>query len=160
MSLTGDAEYDDSYPTCARTYSTLRVFSDDLAPDEITKLLQIQPTKAFRKGDSHTRGRLHRKANGWFYCTKEMSASKDTRRHIDLILKAFDKKVACIKKLHRAGCKIDITSYWVSTGQGGPLLMPQQMLSLGALGIAVWWDIYFKGENDTLSSPNLTHLTF
>lgn len=44
---------------------------------------------------------------------------------------------------------LDITSYWVSTGQGGPWLMPQQMLKLGGLGIGVWWDIYFSDENKT-----------
>jgi Domain of unknown function (DUF4279) len=142
-------EYDDSYPTCAKTHSTLRVFSDDIAPDEITKLLQIKPTDAFQKGDSHSHGRLQRKANGWFYSTKELCSSKDTRRHIDLILTALDGKVDSVEKLHLKGCNIDITTYWVSNGQGGPWLMPQQMLKLGTLGIGVWWDMYFASEDKT-----------
>src|SRR5260221_238451 len=79
-------EYDDSYPTCVETYSRLRVFSDDITPDEITKLLQIKPTDGFRKDESYSRRKLQRKANGWFYSTKNLCSSKDTRRHIDLIL--------------------------------------------------------------------------
>ena len=149
MSKKSQPHYDDSYPTCAATYSTLRVFSDELAPDEITKILQIEPTRTFRKGDSHTGGRLQRKTNGWFYSTEKLCDSKDTRRHIDMILVALDGKGDPIDKIHDLDCKIDITSYWVSTGQGGPWLMPNQMLELGRLGIGVWWDIYFKGKNET-----------
>src|SRR5216683_635508 len=109
------SEYDDSYPTCAETHSTLRVFSDAIAPDEITNLLQIEPTDTFRKGDSHALGKLQRKTNGWFYSTEKLSSSKDTRRHIDLILAALDGKADSVKKLRLEGCEIDITSYWVST---------------------------------------------
>ena len=76
MSTKGQPDYDDSYPTCVETYSTLRVFSDDLHPDEITKLLQIEPTESFRKGDSHALGKLQRKTNGWFYSTEKLSSSK------------------------------------------------------------------------------------
>jgi hypothetical protein len=142
-------DYDDSYPTCLETFSTLRISSDELSPVEITSLLHVAPTRTFRKGDVHGHSRLHRKANGWFYSTKEQSDSRDTRRHIDAILSALDGKIQVIKKLHNSGCKIDITSYWVSsTGQGGPCLMPEQMLKLGALGIPVWWDVYFENEKE------------
>jgi hypothetical protein len=41
---------------------------------------------------------------------------------------------------------MDICSYWVGIGQGGPQLHPAQMRELGALGLAVWWDIYFEAE--------------
>ena len=141
--------YDDSYATCVETYSTLRVFSDDIAPDEMTRVLEIEPTKSFRKGDSHSHGKLRRKANGWFYSTEKLCDSKDTRRHIDKILSALEGKEEVVASMQRQGCKLDITSYWVSTGQGGPWLMPQQMLKLGRLGIEVWWDIYFSDEDKT-----------
>jgi uncharacterized protein DUF4279 len=148
VKLTDQPEYDDSYSTCIETYSTLRVFSDDISPGEITKLLQIEPTDAFRKGDSHNLGKLKRKTNGWFYSTKKLSVSKDSRRHMDLILATLEGKDDPVKKLHIEGCKIDITTYWVSVGQGGPSLMHQQMLKLGTLGIEVWWDIYFSGGDE------------
>ena len=139
-------EYADSYPTSVETDSTLRVFSDEIPPEEITKLLQIDPTSAFRKGGLHCRGKLKRKAHGWFYSTRKLSSSKDTRRHIDLILTVLEGKGDAVEKLHTGGCKMDIVSYWVSAGQGGPWLMPQQMLKLGTLGIEIWWEIWFRGE--------------
>jgi hypothetical protein len=126
------------------------VFSDDFAPTEITRLLEIEPTRSFCKGDTHALGKLRRKTNGWFYSTKDMSSSKDTRRHIDLILAQIDGKLVSIKDLLRKGCQIDISTYWVSAGgQGGPCLEPEQMLKLGTLGIGIWWDIYFTGETET-----------
>lgn len=149
MSPKHSYEYDDSYLTCVETYSSLIVFSDDLTPDNITKLLKIEPTATFQKGERFGRGKLQRKTNGWFYCTKKMSPSKDTRRHIDLILKALDGKADSIRKLHRKSSKIQIISYWSSVGQGGPWLMPQQMLKLGKLNIDIWWDVYFAGEDET-----------
>jgi len=146
----GEAEYDDSYSSCSDTYATLRIFSDDLDPSEITRLLEIEPTESFRKGDRHALGKLQRKTNGWFYSTKEMSSSKDTRRHIDLILARLDGKVVWVKELLSKGCEIDISNYWNSAeGQGGPSLRPEQMLKLGTLGIGIWWDVYFTGEDET-----------
>ncbi len=142
------AEYDDSYPTCVETYSTLRIFSDGVSPDKITRFLQTEPTDSFLKGQSFNQGKLKRKANGWFYSTKELSSSKDTRRHLDLILAALDGKDDAVGKLQREGCKIDVTTYWLSIGQGGPWLTPQQMLRLGVLGVEIWWDIYFSESGE------------
>ena len=141
-------DYDDSYPTCIETFSTLCIFSDHLSPSEITATLNIQPTKTFQKGDLHNRGKLQRKTNGWFYSTKTVTTSKDFRRHLDIILAALDGRAAGVKKLHSKKCKIDITTYWVSTGQGGPWLMPDQMLKLGNLGIQLWFDIYFSSADE------------
>ena len=144
-----EGDSNDAYPTCEETFSTLCVFSDELGPDDITRILHIEPTQTFRKGDSHGKGRLPREANGWFYCTQELCDSKDTRRHIDMILRVLDGKIDSVQELHNRGCKLDITSYYVSTGQGGPWLMPEQMLQLGRLGISVWWDVYFSDEDET-----------
>jgi hypothetical protein len=55
-----------SYPRCAGTYSTLRIFSDDLSPEEVSATLGIQATESFHQGEPHFRGKLLRKANGWF----------------------------------------------------------------------------------------------
>lgn len=146
---TQNGEYCDSYPTCVETYSTLRIFSDALKPVEITDLLQIEPTRSFCKGDVHGQGKLQRPTNGWFYSTEKLSTSKDGRRHIDIILAALEGKLDVVKALQGRGCKIDITSYWETTGQGGPWLMPKQMLKLGAVNIDVWWDIYIADEAET-----------
>jgi hypothetical protein len=148
-----EEEYEDSYGTCVETYSTLRIFSDELGPDEIGRILRMEGNDgSFRKGDVHGGGKLRRKANGWFYSTEGLSSTTDTRRHIDLILSALEGREDGIEKLREAGCKIDVCSYFVSVGQGGPWLMPEQMLRLGRLGIEVWWDVYFREEGGEVES--------
>ena len=139
--------YDDTYPTCTETYSTLRVFSDQMEPKGLTGALGVEPTSSFRKGDAYGDGR-HRKVNGWFYSTEGLSTSRDTSRHLDLLVDALEGKIRVLDRLREQGCNIDIVSYWVSTGQGGPQLQPHQMLKLGALGLPVWWDIYFESGDE------------
>ena len=149
MSHMDKLEYDDIYPTCVETYSTLRLFSDAVDPSEMTETLHIKPTDSFKKGDAHCRGQLHRKTNGWFYSTEKLIQSKDTRRHIDVILGILDGKDKAVEMLSLKGCEMDIVTYWVSRGQGGPEPWPHQMLKLGTMGISVGWDIYFKGDEKT-----------
>jgi hypothetical protein len=139
--------YDDDYPTCEFTKSTLRIFADKISPAQITKILKLKPTKSFQKGEPFCKGRLFRKANGWFLGTNNFIKSRDTRRHIDFILQAIGRKHRAIKLLRKHGCKLDIVSYFKSNGQGGPALWPYQMLKLGKLDIEVWWDLSFQGED-------------
>jgi hypothetical protein len=140
-------DYDDDFPTCAYTWSTLRIFGDNANPSEITKILKLKPTGSFRKGEPFSKGRLVRKTNGWFLCTEKSVKSKDTRRHIDFILQAIGRKGSAVKLLQKQGCKVDIVSYFESQGQGGPALWPHQMLKLGKFGIEVWWDLSFAEKD-------------
>jgi hypothetical protein len=140
-------DYDDDYPTCVETYSTLRIFGDKISPVEITKILKIKPTRSFQKGEPFSKKRLVRKTNSWFLCTEKSVKSRDTRRHIDFILRVVEKKTSAVKLLKRKGCKLDIVSYFVSIGQGGPMLSPHQMLKLGKLDVGIGWDIYFQEES-------------
>jgi Domain of unknown function (DUF4279) len=141
-------EYSDDYPTCAETYSTLRVFSATATPERITDTLGTTPTHSFQKGERFSEGKLERKAHGWFYTTKGTVQSKDTRRHLDAILEVLSGKGPAVDVLRSDGCEIDITSYYVSTGQGGPCVEPYQMRQLGSLEIGVWWDIYFESADE------------
>jgi len=69
-----EEEYEDSYGTCVETFSTLRIFSDELGPEEIGRVLGLEANDgSFRKGEVHGGGKLRRKANGWFYSTKGLS---------------------------------------------------------------------------------------
>jgi hypothetical protein len=142
------AEYDDKYPTCVETYSTLRIYSDRVEPDRITSTLGFGPTKSFKMGDERASGRRN-KVHGWFYSTEGVLESRDTRRHIDYVLNALNDKTAAVHLLQNEGCQFDICSYWLSIGQGGPSLWPYQMARLAELKIEVWWDVYFSNEDET-----------
>ena len=65
--------YDDDYPTCARTYATLRIYHEDLDPASITRLLGVEPTHTQVKGrlcTSITGRTFNPEIGGWFLSTK------------------------------------------------------------------------------------------
>lgn len=135
--------YDDDYQTCLQTYAVLRVFSGSSSPQEISTLLDITPTNSFASGDPINQQGAKRKQNGWFFSTETKVDSRDSRRHLDKILSSLSGRRPALVKLRLAGAEIDISCYWVSIGQGGPIIGADQMKKLGFFGIDVWWDIYF-----------------
>jgi hypothetical protein len=144
--------YDDDYPTCQQTYAVLRIFSDSTSPREATALLGITPTDSFEKGEAvGTRG-AKRRQNGWFLSTEAQVQSRDSRRHLDWLVAAICDREEALSRLRSAGAEIDVSCYWVSLGQGGPVIGPEQMKQLSRLGLEVWWDVYF----DTSAAEPMT----
>lgn len=142
-------DYDDDYATCAETYATLRILSHTVPAELIAQAMQVAPTRSFAKGDHFgVDGGNIRQQTGWFWSTHEMSTSRDTRRHLDLVIQMLETKTKVILDLQAMGCKIDIVNYWVSKdGEGGPLIEPYQMRRLAELDLPVWWDVYVDGSH-------------
>jgi hypothetical protein len=141
-------DYDDDFTTCRETFATLRIFSGSLTCDQISQQLGIHPTKSFNIGDPiGSRTPTPRKTNGWFLTSEGTVRSKDTRRHIDWILEKLRGARENFRGLEADGIEADVMCYWVSaSGHGGPILSPPQLEGLSALGLTVWWDVYFGGE--------------
>jgi hypothetical protein len=144
--------YDDEYPTCKRTFATLRIYSDAVSTPEITARLQLEPTDCFNKGDATGSRGLTRKFNGWFLSSESIVSSRDTRRHLDWLISKIGDKATEIARLHADRVDIDISCFWVYKGQGGPLISPPQMAALSALNIEVWWDVYYDHDSADASS--------
>jgi hypothetical protein len=125
----------------------LRVYCDPLDPDVISKRLKIRPTKIQRKGEVATyKGKnLKRRIllNGWFLETEGTIKSKDSRRHIDLILSKLEGKARTINQLVSEGIRIEIACFWrTKQGHGGPTLGPHQFKKLATLTVDFWYDFY------------------
>jgi len=136
--------YNDNYETCSRTYVTLRIYCDQLQPDEVTEFLGILPSKTQIKGQNNQLriNKLYER-NGWFLTTKDILSSKDCRRHIDYLVDKILPIKSKLQSLIDSGSKIDISCFWESkSGQGGPTLSKQQLLKLAELGVELWFDIY------------------
>ncbi len=142
--------YDDEHPSCVRTYSTLRVFSEEVSPEEISQVLGLEPTASFRKGDAISprlsRSRLY---HGWLLCTKGVVASRGTRRHIDWLLDQLEPAAENLRLLTARGVQADVYSFWESAqGQGGPSLSVAQMSRLVRFGLECAYDVYFASDED------------
>ena len=130
------SEYDRKYPTCSKTYATLRIYHDKITPEEITQSLDILPTDCQLKNEKI-------KFNGWFLSSEKMVKSKDCREHIDSILNDIVFKKEFIESLIEQGALIDMSCFWLSKdGQGGPTLSPSQCQKLAELKIDIWFDFY------------------
>lgn len=144
-----ETSYDDEYATCVYTHAWLRVMSEDLQPEAVTSLLDIQPTKTQVRGGLPRPSSKHPyKYGGWFLESKGQIQSRDSRRHLDWLLDHLHGKAAAITKLKEQGHLVDLCIRWDSVGHGGPTLNPSHMVQLGELGIELFFDIYFAGEDD------------
>ena len=133
--------------TCLETYATLRIFSESLAPDVIGDVLGVEATVA-KPIDPASRYRPRRETNFWGWCSEGSVNSVDNLQHVAAIIDLLDGKAAALEDLRSRGCQIDICCYWVSTGQGGPSMDMATMKALVALGLEIWWDVYFGKEEE------------
>jgi hypothetical protein len=143
--------YDDDYGTCTRTHATLLIYPVRTGPETITERLGIEPSSWQRRGGPMASSLRHPPRiaviDVGFLTTKGRVESRDFRRHIDWLLDQIDGKAAELCSLQDEGARISVSCYWVSKfGEGGPIVSPQQMSRLGALNVALWFDVYFQGE--------------
>jgi hypothetical protein len=140
-------KYIHNYRSCTRTYSTLRIYPQNTHPNVVSDLLKIKPSKFCVVGQLDPLG--DKAINGWFLSSKGKIKSRDSRRHIDWILDKIEPVAEIIQELQRKGSKIDIMCFWGSaSGNGGPVISPEQMARLVKMNLAVWWDVYFEGEEE------------
>jgi hypothetical protein len=135
------------YPTCDKTYATLRIYPESLDPAEVTKRLRIEPTHSQRRGESRKPGAPPTKLHGWFLCSEGAVESRDVRRHLDWLLSQITPQADAILALQSEGCRMDVSCFWISaSGHGGPSVLPAQMGELARLGLELWFDVYFGGS--------------
>lgn len=122
----------------------LRIFGDDLVPDEISALLGSAPTK------SETRGEVLRSANGRERVAKSGgwrleatdTAPEDTDAQVRQLLSTLSPDLGVWRGIS-ARYEVDLFCGWFMTGSNdGASLAPETLLALGERGIALSLDIY------------------
>jgi hypothetical protein len=135
--------YDDDYATCRKTYATFRVFGVD--PDEVSECLGRAPNKVQRKGALGA-SRQRYALDGWFLTSNGRVDSKDSRRHLDWLLDQLLPAKDALARLTLEGARVDIFCFWLSVGQGGPTVSPEQARKLNELGLDLGFDVYFDKD--------------
>lgn len=147
--------YDDDYPTCVKTFATLRFYHKEDSPEAVTEELGISPSKSQVKGMNFVNGRkVRRLISAWFLTTKSKVESKDARKHIDWILDQVRELECEIENLHREGWRADLNVYWVSIGHGGPMLDPEQMRDLAKLNLRCGFALYSSADSEHFADDN------
>jgi hypothetical protein len=142
-------DYDDSYSGCLRTYATLRIYPGDVHPQEVTTRLNIAPSKFWVRDEALAANPAQKASagakamHGWFLTTHGRLDSKDTRRHIDMLLAPLLTVAGEVEGLQQQGAVMDIICFWhAAPQQGGPALAPRQLQALAQLNIAIAWNIF------------------
>jgi hypothetical protein len=143
--------FKDDYPTCKETSAVFRIFSDEIDPREITRLLGVEPSSIQIKGERKypNKYKYINKENGWFLDSEDEIESKDLRRHLDWLLNKMGSSHNQLRELAGKGAEITIFCPWRSaSGQGGPTMDPQQMKLLGELNIELLFEFWVCEETE------------
>jgi hypothetical protein len=112
-------------------FATLRFCGDRLDPDRITAILGVQPTKAYRKGETYLArpraGYVTGRTGVWVFASDGVVNNVELDRHleyvVDLIFREPDREER-LKQLHRLmsrdRIKADVSCFW----RGGPGTRP------------------------------------
>jgi Domain of unknown function (DUF4279) len=122
---------------------SLRFWGDDLMPDEITQLLGINPTQAYKKGDI-SRGKVYdlvRKTGFWRY-----SLTKDEGRSLELQLcSIFERSTSSPEVWQelttRFGAEL-FCGLWLKQSNRIMELSPQILQKISERGLRICFDIY------------------
>lgn len=136
------------YATCSECYAELLIYPGLIHPDKITRLLGVSATQINVAGTSVTnsRGKVREiKRSGWFLSSKDTVESRDLRDHIDwIVMRLSESKDALHEIQNTRNVKMTLKCTWRSkVGHSGPVLWPQQMTAISALGLECSFDIYF-----------------
>jgi hypothetical protein len=136
----------------------LRIFGDDLIPEEITQMLRCQPTLAQRTGDviryASGRERVVRCGNWRLNATR--AEPEDINDQVRSLLSKVESAPHVWKDLVRR-FNVDIfCGLFMQGGNDGFSLAPDVMVLLGERGIVIDFDIYSASDDDEESTPTPT----
>lgn len=128
-----------------KAYAYFRVSAGNLPIEEITHLLGITPTEAWKKGDS---GRYNpsRPDSGWCLHSPLPRSTTDLLEHIEALLPLLEQRAVAVKSLSEK-----YETYFVCVGEydetvsPGLFLSREVMASIASLGLAFDADLYFDG---------------
>ncbi|WP_287480935.1 DUF4279 domain-containing protein [Shewanella sp.] len=130
--------------------ATLRIFGDDLIPEDVSNLLGGTATKSKKKGDedvSKTSGKVRiAKTGSWHFQAKKREP-EDLNAQIEAILSQLTSDLAIWEKLYQS-YKVDMfCGLFMGNWNDGLSLSPEIMLALGQRRIVLSLDVY-SGSDD------------
>lgn len=134
--------------TIDHSVATLRLFGDDLVPEEISALLCANPTAAFRKGQTingHVTGNVRIAKTGSWRLSAADREPENLEAQIFEILDQLTQDLGVWKSLSRFQPDLFCGIFMGSSNDGLPL-SAKALLALGQRGVALRLDIYDVGN--------------
>jgi hypothetical protein len=129
--------------------AALRIFGDDLRPDEISKMLKCQPTKAELKGDvvRYSSGRERTVKRGNWRLIAQNAEPEDLDGQIQWLMSQVSDNLGVWKILTQAYDVDLFCGLFMHSSNDGLSLSPETMLMLGQRGIELGLDIYDASDD-------------
>ncbi|MBV2128356.1 DUF4279 domain-containing protein [Arsukibacterium indicum] len=125
--------------------ATLRIFGDDLIPEDVSNLLGAKATKSKKKGDEEvgkSSGKVHIAKTGSWHLHAGKRVPEDLNAQIEEILSQLTSDLAIWEKLHQ-NYEVDMfCGLFMGNWNDGLSLSPEIMLALGKRKIVLNLDIY------------------
>lgn len=128
----------------ARSVASLRVFGDDLKPDEVTRLLGHSPSRSWRKGEfqSSKSGRSFTRRSGAWLLEVGPSEPEDFDGQVAKLLGMLTNDHTAWSQV-TTRFEVDLFCGWfMGTSNEGLSVSPSTMSALGRFGIELSLDIY------------------
>jgi hypothetical protein len=109
--------------SASQVFATLRFAGDALDPDEISRVVGQQPTRAYRRGQRYKPGPRSPEVTGktgvWYFSTKRNVSSKDLCDHLDALVSLVlpsadeDKRLRELRDImERRNLQAHVTCFW------------------------------------------------
>jgi len=107
-----------------KAYATLRFAGGELEPREISDVLGVEPTRAYRKGERYYAGPLTGELAGrtgvWLLSTDDVDSGSDLDRRLSYLVKLMfenepSRAAALSQLLARRGLKARVWCFWHGT---------------------------------------------
>ncbi|RUL75964.1 DUF4279 domain-containing protein [Dyella choica] len=130
--------------------ATIRVMGNSLRPEEVTRLLGYEPTVSQRMGEhivDPKTGVVRIAKTGMWRLQAEQREPEDLPGQIDELLGKLTGDMRAWATV-RETCQIDLfVGLFMSSGNNGLSISPEQLLALGERGIELGLDIYDHSED-------------
>ena len=139
MSLELEKDFSlDENTLCKKTNVTFRIVGPEIAPNEITEALGVEPSKAFAKGENYQTKRSgirQRPIGHWSITTEGLIDSTSVERHALKLLELLDSENDALRSLQEnEDCRLSVIVWWEALeGHGGYTLTSATLQRLSAL---------------------------
>jgi hypothetical protein len=135
--------------------ATLRLFGDDLVPEEISAMLGASPTDAYRKDQEligRVTGNVRIAKTGSWRLSAARREPEDLEAQIFEILDQLTQDLGVWEALSRYEPDL-FCGIFMGSSNDGLSLSAQALLSLGQRGIALGLDIYDPDDEGSTAAP-------
>lgn len=147
----GQREFHQAMAQISRSKASLRIMGDDLAPEEITRLLGCQPTHAQEKGEQLIGKNTGRVRAAKFGMWRLELAEREPEDIDGMVKELFSRAPATIEVWRGLADRFEVDLFcglFMHYSNDGLSISPQTMTTLGARGIELMFDVYGPSEED------------